>query len=164
MRSISVVRVARKLSQVSIAPFTASTNTTRPTSEITYLANRPSRRNQILSLTPIIRTLVRATSSGVRIRTGGAPNGGWPRSSAANLAQFGPADCESPHVVSPDYGQLGRVKAVAIPGGPIGTPPLRLPPPPPSPPSRRGRTRVACWTLSLPLPPLRGRAGVGALS
>src|ERR1700737_2057953 len=40
-----------------MAPLTASTNTTRPTNEMTYLANRPSRRNQILSLTPIIQTL-----------------------------------------------------------------------------------------------------------
>src|SRR5277367_3087164 len=42
-----------------MAPLTASTNTTSPTSETTYLANRPSRRNQILSLTPIIQTLGR---------------------------------------------------------------------------------------------------------
>src|SRR5437016_5268003 len=45
-----------------MAPFTASTNTTRPTSDITYLANRPSRRNQILSLTAIIQTLRRLST------------------------------------------------------------------------------------------------------
>src|ERR1700744_3737356 len=39
-------------------PLIASTNTTRPTSEPTYLANRPSRRNQILSLTATIQILV----------------------------------------------------------------------------------------------------------
>src|SRR5947209_9611118 len=38
-------------------PLTASTNTTRPTSATTYLANRPSRRNPILFLTPIILPL-----------------------------------------------------------------------------------------------------------
>src|SRR5258708_2613801 len=32
---------------------------------MTYLANRPSRTNQILSFTPIIRTLVRATRQGI---------------------------------------------------------------------------------------------------
>src|ERR1700737_3571370 len=49
---------------------------------MTYLANRPSRRNQILSLTPIIRTLVRSTPTGRHIGSSGAPNGGGPRSSA----------------------------------------------------------------------------------
>src|ERR1700759_2933614 len=57
MPSISVVLGARWLIQVSVKPLTASTNTTRPTSAITYLANRPSRRNQILSLTAIIQIL-----------------------------------------------------------------------------------------------------------
>src|SRR6478735_3507012 len=55
-----------------MAPLTASTNTTRPTRAMTYLANSPSRRNQILSLTPPIQALVWAClariAGGVRRR------------------------------------------------------------------------------------------------
>src|SRR6476620_11659235 len=52
-----------------MAPLTASTNTTRPTSDTTYLANRPPRRNQILSF-PIIQTLVRPPSPEVCAHSG----------------------------------------------------------------------------------------------
>src|ERR1700685_4235203 len=42
--------------KVSIAPLTASTKITSPTSANTYLANRPWRSDPILSQTPFIQT------------------------------------------------------------------------------------------------------------
>src|SRR5579883_1720757 len=76
--------------KVSIAPFTASTNTTRPTRETTYLANSPSRRNQTFGLTPIIQD----------------PHAGRPcaagtgRGDGSVVAQLAEPQCEPAGVVS----------------------------------------------------------------
>src|ERR1700724_1865547 len=93
-----------------MAPLTASTNTTRPTSETTYLANRPSRRNQILSLTPIIQTLGRiyATNGCGRAVSGvGRVNMVIP--AGACLAQFEGYRRASAGVVSADPPQYGAI-------------------------------------------------------
>src|SRR5277367_101846 len=72
-----------------MAPLTASTNTTSPTSETTYLANRPSRRNQILSLTPIIQTLGRIRNELPRRRRFRPPPVQMAIPAGTCLAQFG---------------------------------------------------------------------------
>src|SRR5437764_13563380 len=90
----------------------ASTNTTRPTSDMTYLANRPSRRDPILPLPSFIQTLVRHPIMVRASRVIG--RGGCRRKSAAFqpsliLAQIeGPAR-PSASMVSPDCGQNAAV-------------------------------------------------------
>src|SRR6059058_4236937 len=90
----------------------ASTNTTRPTSDMTYLANRPSRRNPILPLPSFIQALVRHPLMGARICVIG--RGPCRRKSAAFqpspiLAQIEGAGRPSASMVSPDCGQNAAV-------------------------------------------------------
>src|SRR4029077_17955351 len=88
---------------------TASTNTTSPTSATTYLANRPSRRNQTLSLTSFIQTLVRPFSSKTGYahplsRRGNIPCWEGPRSGPI-LARNEGGGCGVAHMVSRVFGQ-----------------------------------------------------------
>src|SRR5205807_9097772 len=88
-------------------PLTASTNTTRPTSETTYLANRPSRRNQILSLTPIILPLGRIRNKSPRQRRFGRQPREYGHPGRKVLAQIEGYRRGCAGVVSADHPNLG---------------------------------------------------------
>src|SRR5205823_13865067 len=107
MPSLSELLMPRYLIQTSIAPLMANTNTTRPTSATTYLANRPSRRNPALSLTSFIRTLVRRSLRAC-IGLSMAPVCLGCPDMRACLARIGERDCGSAHMVSRDYRQESR--------------------------------------------------------
>src|SRR6266702_3645433 len=92
-------------------PLTASTNTTRPTSETTYLANRPSRRNQILSLTPIILPLGRIRNELPRRRRFGPQPRQYGHPGPNVLAQIEGYRRGCAGVVSADPPQFGAICA-----------------------------------------------------
>src|SRR5882757_2467604 len=85
---------------------------------MTYLANRPSRRNPILSLTPFIQTLVRhpwVRASAV-IGRGPPPRPGGGIQPGPVLAQFAGSGRASASMVSPDCGQIAAQFTPSWPG------------------------------------------------